>query len=180
MCFSVSVYYSSSSSMEWKAHTAMKHSLPCPPLSTRARPTNTLTRASPKTYQVWHHDGFSSQLCGTPCQNWHSTKSLGSDAKIITLGHRQWLLASLDQADLWRASCQSSSELLADDVRKQLAWHHRFFRLREFKDAWTFSQLLRYYENSRWHPCLHVQGSVAMEQRSISPVNQISTQGEDG
>ncbi len=54
-------------------------------------------------------------------------------------------------------------------------------RLREFKDAWTL--LPSFYDTTKIVGgilvCI-VQGSVAMEQRSISPVNQISTQGEDG
>jgi protein farnesyltransferase/geranylgeranyltransferase type-1 subunit alpha len=44
-----------------------------------------------------------------------------------TWSHRQWLLVHFDQADLWASELPLVERLLADDVRNNSAWHHRFF-----------------------------------------------------
>lgn len=91
--------------------------------------TNALTKASPKTYQVWHHRqllltalrdpvpelAFNEQLLKTDAKNYH------------TWSHRQWLLAHFDQEELWAGELPFVERLLAVDVRNNSAWHHRFF-----------------------------------------------------
>lgn len=91
--------------------------------------TNALTKASPKTYQVWHHRqllltalrdpmpelAFNEQVLKADTKNYH------------TWSHRQWLLAHFDQAELWAGELPFVEQLLAEDVRNNSAWHHRFF-----------------------------------------------------
>ena len=91
--------------------------------------TNLLTVASPKTYQVWHHRrllltaqrdpvpelAFNEEILDIDPKNYH------------TWSHRQWLLAHFDQPELWAGELSLIDRLLAEDVRNNSAWHHRFF-----------------------------------------------------
>jgi len=90
---------------------------------------NTLTKASPKTYQVWHHRRLLLTALRDPVPELaFNEEVLKADPKNYhTWSHRQWLLAHIDQADLWASELPLVERLLADDVRNNSAWHHRFF-----------------------------------------------------
>ena len=91
--------------------------------------TNTLTKASPKTYQVWHHRRLLLTALRDPVPELaFNEEVLRIDAKNYhTWSHRQWLLAHFNQAGLWANELPFVERLLADDVRNNSAWHHRFF-----------------------------------------------------
>ena len=91
--------------------------------------SNTLTKASPKTYQVWHHRRLLLTALGDPAPELtFNEEILKADAKNYhTWSHRQWLLAHFDQEELWADELPFIDGLLADDVRNNSAWHHRFF-----------------------------------------------------
>lgn len=91
--------------------------------------TNTLTKASPKTYQVWHHRRLLLTALRDPVPELaFNEEVLKADPKNYhTWSHRQWLLVHFDQADLWASELPLVERLLADDVRNNSAWHHRFF-----------------------------------------------------
>lgn len=91
--------------------------------------SNTLTKASPKTYQVWHHRRLLLTALGDPAPELaFNEEILKVDAKNYhTWSHRQWLLAHFDQEELWADELPFIDGLLADDVRNNSAWHHRFF-----------------------------------------------------
>ncbi|KAI9509310.1 protein prenylyltransferase [Russula earlei] len=91
--------------------------------------TNALTKASPKTYQVWHHRRLlQTALCDPVPELAFNEEVLKADAKNYhTWSHRQWLLVHFDQAELWAGELSFVERLLAEDVRNNSAWHHRFF-----------------------------------------------------
>ncbi|KAH9973756.1 hypothetical protein BGW80DRAFT_1437112 [Lactifluus volemus] len=84
--------------------------------------TNALTKTSFKTYQVWHHRRLLLTALRDPAPELvFNEEVLKADPKNYhTWSHRQWLLAHFDQASY-------GPRLLADDVRNNSAWHHRFF-----------------------------------------------------
>lgn len=91
--------------------------------------TNALTKASPKTYQVWHHRQLLLTALRDPTPELaFNEELLKADSKNYhTWSHRQWLLAHFDQAELWSGELQFVERLLTEDVRNNSAWHHRFF-----------------------------------------------------
>jgi len=99
------------------------------PLEPELALTNTLTQASPKTYQVWHHRRLLLTALREPAPELaFNEEVLRIDPKNYhTWSHRQWLLAHFNQADLWADELPFVERLLADDVRNNSAWHHRFF-----------------------------------------------------
>ncbi|KAI0250699.1 protein prenylyltransferase [Lactifluus subvellereus] len=91
--------------------------------------TNALTKASFKTYQVWHHRRLLLIVLRDPAPELaFNEEVLKADPKNYhTWSHRQWLLAYFDQAELWAGELPFVERLLDDDVRNNSAWHHRFF-----------------------------------------------------
>jgi protein farnesyltransferase/geranylgeranyltransferase type-1 subunit alpha len=91
--------------------------------------TNALTKASPKTYQVWHHRQLLLTALRDPVQELSFNEEvLKTDAKNYhTWSHRQWVLAHFDQEELWAGELLFVERLLTEDVRNNSAWHHRFF-----------------------------------------------------
>ncbi|CAA7266213.1 unnamed protein product [Cyclocybe aegerita] len=93
-----------------------------------------------KTYQVWHHRRLLVALTRKPQRELQFiTRSLDADVKNYhTWSYRQWLLAyfggSVDSTgdedvseDLWEGELDFVDTMLAQDVRNNSAWHHRFF-----------------------------------------------------
>lgn len=99
-----------------------------------------------KTYQVWHHRRLLVPLAQQPQRELAFIKrGLEVDAKNYhTWSYRQWLLAAcygpgaaadasnadsvLDEADgVWAGELDFVDAMLAQDVRNNSAWHHRFF-----------------------------------------------------
>lgn len=96
-----------------------------------------------KTYQVWHHrrllitlsaslsaaSGDPSTLVRAPKSELaFVTASLKTDSKNYhTWSYRQWLLAFVNDEDLWSEELDYVDELIGEDVRNNSAWHHRFF-----------------------------------------------------
>jgi protein farnesyltransferase/geranylgeranyltransferase type-1 subunit alpha len=91
--------------------------------------TNALTKASPKTYQVWHHRQLLLTALRDPIPELaFNEEVLKADAKNYhTWSHRQWVLAHFDQPELWAGELPLVERLLTEDVRNNSAWHHRFF-----------------------------------------------------
>jgi protein farnesyltransferase/geranylgeranyltransferase type-1 subunit alpha len=91
--------------------------------------TNALTKASPKTYQVWHHRQLLLTALRDPMPELaFNEEVLKTDAKNYhTWSHRQWVLAHFDQEELWAGELPFVERLLTEDVRNNSAWHHRFF-----------------------------------------------------
>jgi len=127
--FCFRVHYSSSSSWNGRQYRYETLIAISAPLEPELVLTNTLTRASPKTYQVWHHRRLLLTALRDPVPELaFNEEVLEADAKNYhTWSHRQWLLAHFDQADLWAGELPFVERLLADDVRNNSAWHHRFF-----------------------------------------------------
>lgn len=94
-----------------------------------------------KTYQVWHHRRLLVQLTREPMKELaFIKKGLKADTKNYhTWSYRQWILGffggnGLSQdgdeeadEDLWVGELDFVDTLLAEDVRNNSAWHHRFF-----------------------------------------------------
>ncbi|KAF8069038.1 hypothetical protein FPV67DRAFT_1580714 [Lyophyllum atratum] len=82
-----------------------------------------------KTYQVWHHRRLLLMLTSKPIPELaFITESLKVDAKNYhTWSYRQWLLAFFNDEDLWAGELDFVDTMLAQDVRNNSAWHHRFF-----------------------------------------------------
>lgn len=98
-----------------------------------------------KTYQVWHHRRLLVSLTQQPKRELDFIRrGLEADAKNYhTWSYRQWLLgsfagrgASVTDAegdvkdvdeDLWIGELDFVDTMLAQDVRNNSAWHHRFF-----------------------------------------------------
>lgn len=100
-----------------------------------------------KTYQVWHHRRLLVSLTQQPRRELEFINdSLKSDAKNYhTWSYRQWILAFFGGAgggagvaadtgddadtdgDLWDGELDFVDSMLAQDVRNNSAWHHRFF-----------------------------------------------------
>ncbi|KAI0296470.1 hypothetical protein BC826DRAFT_1103883 [Russula brevipes] len=101
----------------------------CAPLDPELVLTNALTKASPKTYQVWHHRRLLLTALRDPVPELaFNEEVLKADPKNYhTWSHRQWLLAHFDRAELWAGELSFIERLLAEDVRNNSAWHHRFF-----------------------------------------------------
>lgn len=99
------------------------------PLQPELELCDTITKASPKTYQVWHHRRLLITALGDPTPELaFNEEILKADAKNYhTWSNRQWLLAHFDQEELWANEIPFIDVLLADDVRNNSAWHHRFF-----------------------------------------------------
>ncbi|TFK73527.1 protein prenylyltransferase [Pluteus cervinus] len=84
-----------------------------------------------KTYQVWHHR----RLLLTESYNLEPkrelefiAKSLKADTKNYhTWSYRQWLLAFVNDGELWVGELDFVEEMLNEDLRNNSAWHHRFF-----------------------------------------------------
>lgn len=99
------------------------------PLEVELVLANALTKASFKTYQVWHHRRLLLMVLRDPAPELaFNEEVLKADAKNYhTWSHRQWLLAYFDQGELWAGELPFVERLLDDDVRNNSAWHHRFF-----------------------------------------------------
>jgi len=101
-----------------------------------------------KTYQVWHHRRLLVALTRQPRRELDFIRvSLEADAKNYhTWSYRQWILAYFGGAgggsskasgddedeidmgqDLWVGELDFVDAVLAQDVRNNSAWHHRFF-----------------------------------------------------
>ncbi|KAF9522236.1 hypothetical protein CPB83DRAFT_864730 [Crepidotus variabilis] len=104
-----------------------------------------------KTYQVWHHRRLLVALTRQPRRELgFIKKSLEADAKNYhTWSYRQWTLAFFGGAgggggvavessdendidfevgeDLWAGELDFVDAMLAQDIRNNSAWHHRFF-----------------------------------------------------
>ena len=99
-----------------------------------------------KTYQVWHHRRLLVPLARQPRRELaFIQRGLAADAKNYhTWSYRQWLLAAcygpgaatdpattdavLDEAPtVWAAELDFVDAALAQDVRNNSAWYHRFF-----------------------------------------------------
>lgn len=82
-----------------------------------------------KTYQVWHHRRLLLMLTRKPAPELaFIEKSLKVDAKNYhTWSYRQWLLAFFNDDDLWDGELDFVDMMLAQDIRNNSAWHHRFF-----------------------------------------------------
>ena len=102
-----------------------------------------------KTYQVWHHRRLLVSLTRQPRRELEFIKnSLEADGKNYhTWSYRQWLLAYFGGAggggitmdaddsdfdfdigeDLWTGELDFVDTMLAQDIRNNSAWHHRFF-----------------------------------------------------
>ena len=101
-----------------------------------------------KTYQVWHHRRLLVSLTKQPSRELALIKrSLEVDSKNYhTWSYRQWLLSSfygadengreqgdddageaIEAAGVWDAELDFVDTMLAQDVRNNSAWHHRFF-----------------------------------------------------
>ncbi|KAF8902558.1 hypothetical protein CPB84DRAFT_1775678 [Gymnopilus junonius] len=95
-----------------------------------------------KTYQVWHHRRLLVSLTRQPKRELDFIKKgLEADAKNYhTWSYRQWLLGSFAgrgasvtdgvedvDEDLWIGELDFVDSMLAQDVRNNSAWHHRFF-----------------------------------------------------
>ena len=83
-----------------------------------------------KTYQVWHHRRLLLTITRKPSQELDFiTRSLTADTKNYhTWSYRQWLLAYFnDEDELWTGELGFVDAMLAQDVRNNSAWHHRFF-----------------------------------------------------
>jgi protein farnesyltransferase/geranylgeranyltransferase type-1 subunit alpha len=78
---------------------------------------------------VWHHRRLLLTALRDPVPELaFNEELLWADAKNYhTWSHRQWLLAHFDQAELWAGELPFVERWLADDVRNNSAWHHRFF-----------------------------------------------------
>ncbi|PPQ79078.1 hypothetical protein CVT25_002303 [Psilocybe cyanescens] len=95
-----------------------------------------------KTYQVWHHRRLLVQITREPQRELaFIKKGLEADSKNYhTWSYRQWILGffggkgsiskdgdeEIDE-DLWASELDFVDVLLANDVRNNSAWHHRFF-----------------------------------------------------
>jgi protein farnesyltransferase/geranylgeranyltransferase type-1 subunit alpha len=94
-----------------------------------------------KNYQVWHHRrlllaALRAQHAADPAAL-HAlarheldfvARALRTDEKNYhTWAYRQWILASAADAALWADELPWVTGLLADDVRNNSAWHHRFY-----------------------------------------------------
>ena len=101
-----------------------------------------------KTYQVWHHRRLLVSLTKQPSRELALIKrSLEVDSKNYhTWSYRQWLLSSfygarengreqdddvrgetIEAGEVWDAELDFVDTMLAQDVRNNSAWHHRFF-----------------------------------------------------
>ena len=98
-----------------------------------------------KTYQVWHHRRLLVALTRKPKRELDFIrKGLEADAKNYhTWSYRQWLLGTFGgrganvtdaeggvedvDEDLWIGELDFVDTMLAQDVRNNSAWHHRFF-----------------------------------------------------
>ncbi|KAF9450611.1 protein prenylyltransferase [Macrolepiota fuliginosa MF-IS2] len=92
--------------------------------------TNSLTFKYLKTYQVWHHRRLLITHLRTPLPELpFLNRCLALDAKNYhTWSYRQWLLSHfIDDEDLWKGEIDFVENTIADDVRNNSAWHHRFF-----------------------------------------------------
>ncbi|RXW18993.1 hypothetical protein EST38_g6871 [Candolleomyces aberdarensis] len=83
-----------------------------------------------KSYQVWHHRRLLVTIMRKPIPELaFITLSLSEDSKNYhTWSYRQWLLAYFnDEEDLWAKELDFVERMLAQDIRNNSAWHHRFF-----------------------------------------------------
>ncbi|EPQ52327.1 protein prenylyltransferase [Gloeophyllum trabeum ATCC 11539] len=93
-----------------------------------------------KTYQVWHHRRLlvTHLVPAPPSSPLHLVqlqeeldfiaRCLNVDTKNYhTWSYRQWLLAYFNADALWRGETKWVERMLAEDVRNNSAWHHRFF-----------------------------------------------------
>lgn len=108
-----------------------------------------------KNYQVWHHrrlllTALKAQLEARTAASVVTTIDTDPDTEPVraaalrelefiaqglqndtknyhTWAYRQWLLAYFADEELWAHELPWVEELLADDVRNNSAWHHRFF-----------------------------------------------------
>jgi len=99
------------------------------PLESELVLTNALTKASPKTYQVWHHRQLLLTALRDPVRELaFNEEVLQADPKNYhSWSHRQWILTHFDQEKLWDGELPFVERLLSADVRNNSAWHHRFF-----------------------------------------------------
>lgn len=82
-----------------------------------------------KTYQVWHHRRLILTETRNPAPELaFIARSLKVDEKNYhTWSYRQWLLAYFNDDELWEGELAFVDHMLAEDIRNNSAWHHRFF-----------------------------------------------------
>ena len=82
-----------------------------------------------KTYQVWHHRRLLVLQTRKPAPELAFIATcLEVDAKNYhTWSYRQWLLAHFNDDELWAGELDFVEGMLAEDLRNNSAWHHRFF-----------------------------------------------------